>query len=182
MQREETPQRGNHAGDDLGRVTLVRPKKWRANGFGLGLFHRSEVAWTAQKKSRTPILSHELQRQGRAWSGIGCRVREIEPGRAVVFDVHVQGVGTLEASGHIRDVMKFRALQTDRCKSQGVCATIEAIRRSGAGGEQCRNQDNPASRQSKAAGARKNRSTGRAARTATIRATETVRPHRVVER
>ena len=102
--------------------------------------------------------------------------------RVVAVGAWRQGVGTLESSGHIRDVMKFRALQTDRCKSQGVRATIEAIRRSGAGGEQCRNQDNPASRQSKAAGARKNRSTGRAARTATIRATETVRPHRVVER
>src|SRR5438132_13140680 len=100
MRREETSQRGNHAGDDLGRVTLMRPKERRAGK----LFLWREVAWTAQKKSRTRILSHELERQGHAGSGIGCRVCEIEPGRTVVFDVHVQGVGTLESSGHIRDV------------------------------------------------------------------------------
>jgi hypothetical protein len=181
MQHEKTPQRGNHAGDDLGRVTLVRPKERRAKGIGLGLFRCSEVAWSAQKKAWTRILCHQLERKGHARSGVGRRVRKIEPGRAVVFDVDVQGVGTLEGSGHIRDVMKFRALQTGRCKSQGAGATIEAIGGRGAGGE-CRNQDNPASRQSKAAGARNNRSTGDAARTARIRAMKTAPPRRVVER
>ena len=113
MQIEKMPQRGNHAGDDLGRVTLMRPNKRRANGIEPGLLHRSEVARTAQKKARTEILGHELERQGRARGGIGRRAREIEPGRAVVFDVDVQDVGTLERSGHIRHVTKSRALQTD---------------------------------------------------------------------
>ncbi len=88
MKRQETPQRGDHAGNDFGRVALVRPKERRTDG--VGLFFRREVARPAQKEARPAILRHQLEGEGCARCGIGRGAREIEPGRAVMLDVDVK--------------------------------------------------------------------------------------------
>ena len=180
MKRQETPQRGDHAGDDFGRVTLVRPKERRTDG--VGLFFRREVARPAQEEARAGILRHQLEGKGCARCGIGRGAREIEPGRAVMFDVDVQRVGALERSGRVRHMMKPRARQVDRCESQRVGTTIEAFRRGGARSQQRRDQDNAASAQLEGAGARNNSLPGDATRAARINPTGTARPRRVVQR
>jgi hypothetical protein len=88
MRLQETPQRGDHAGNDFGRVTLVRPKERRTDD--VGLFFRREVARPAQKEARAGILRHQLEGKGCARCGIGRGAREIEPGRAVMLDVDVK--------------------------------------------------------------------------------------------